>query len=250
MLTQDKEKQNTILKDAIKLCDHIREGSSDVKLCNDAIALKSVANLTLGNAREVIEELQPLLELKQFLLQSDTVLIQAYQMIGDVSNADLHSQVTVYTHLLNLVGNSIGMINYHLQDREFCETTIDRIKQIINAYDLEHLHPDIALKFHYQAAYFYCIYELIEKALEELNLFVSGSLDFIENGLELHGDNYFNRLEEWFDGLALKKEAPRSKKVILDSLIPAMENPALAVLFETEEYKRLIRKIENKRKEA
>lgn len=250
MLTQDKEKQTKLLKDAVELCDHIREACSDVKICSEAIAMKAVANLTLGKAEDVIEELKPLIELKQIILQSDMVLIQAYLMKGDIPKADLHSQVTVFTHLLNLVDNSVGMISFHLQDKEFCETTIYRIQQIIDAYHLEKLHPNTTLKFHYLAATFYCSNNEKEKALNELSLFVSGSLSFIESGLELHGDDYFNRLEEWFEGFVLQKDAPRNGKVILDSLIPAMEHPLLAALFETEEYKRLKKKIERKREEV
>jgi len=250
MLTQDKEKQTELLKNAVKLCDHICEGCSEVKLSSETIALKAVANLALENAEAVIEELKPLIELKQTILQSDMVLIQAYQMKGDMPKADLHSQVTVYTHLLSLVDNSIGMIGFHMQDREFCETTINRIGQIIDAYNLSKLHPNTTLKFHYLAATYYCMHNEKEKALEELSMFVAGSLSFIESGLELHGDDYFNRLDEWFEEFALKKDAPRNGKVVLDSLIPAMEHPMLAALFETAEYKLLKMKIERKKGEV
>lgn len=250
MLTQDRDKQTLLLKEAVKLCDHVSEGSNDVRLCNDAIALKAVANLTLGNASEVIEELQPLLEQKQFLLQSDSVLIQAYLMTGDISKADLHSQVTVYTYLLSMIDNSMGMLHFNMQNQEFCEITIHRIRQIIDVYNLEKLHPNTALRFHYQAAIYYCTYNLIENALDELSLFVSGSLEFITSGLELRGDEYFNRLEEWFEEFALKKDAPRNGKVVLESILPAMEHPAMAILFDLEEYKKLKNKIERKREEV
>jgi transcriptional regulator with XRE-family HTH domain len=250
MLTQDREQQTLLLKEAVKLCDHVRDGSNDVRLCNDAIALKAVANLTLGSATEVIEELQPLLEQKQFLLQSDSVLIQAYLMSGDISKADLHSQVTVYTYLLSMIDNSMGMINFNMQNQGFCEITIRRIRQIIDVYNLEQLHPNTALRFHYQAAIYYGTYNQIENALDELSLFVTGSLEFISSGLELHGDDYFNRLEEWFEEFALKKDAPRNGKVVLDSLLPAMEHPAMACLFALEEYKKLKNKIERKREEV
>jgi transcriptional regulator with XRE-family HTH domain len=250
MLSPDKEKQTLLLNEAAMLCDRISDECSDVRLCSDAIVLKAMANLTLGNTKAVIEELEPLLEQKMFMFQSDSVLIQAYQMTGDISKADLHSQITIFTHILNLVCNSIQMITLHIQDKEFCETTICRIRQLIYVYDLEHLNPNTALNFHYQAAVFYCVYNEMEKALEELSQFVSGSLNFIDSDLKLHGDSYFNRIEEWFDRFAMKREVVRSRKVVLDSLIPAIENPVLAVLFETDKYRILKNKIERKRKEV
>lgn len=249
MLTQDKEKQNQLLKDTVELCEHIKEGCSDVRLCRDAVALKAFANLALGKAEEVIEDLEPLLELNDFTQQSNMILAQAYQMVGDLEKAEMHSQVTVYSHLLSLVDNSRGMIYFHLQDRTFCETTIDRIQQVIDTYQLEKLHPNTALQFHYQAAVYYCAHNEKEKALKELSQFVSTTIQLIEGGLVLHGDDYFNRVEEWFGGFALKKEAPRDERVVLDSIIPAMEHPLLAILFDSEEYKKLKKKIERKKNE-
>lgn len=246
MLTKDQEKQVTLLNDTINLCDHVLEGSSDMKLCSEASIMKSIVNLTLGNAKEVIEELQPLIDLKHYINQSDILLIQAYQMIGDIAKADFHSQITVYTHLLSLVDDSIGMLYFRIQDYDFCNTTIQRIEQIIHTYEIENLHPNTTLKFHYQVAVFCCTYNQIEKALQELSLFVHGTLKFIDHGIELHGDHYFTRIEEWFEEFALKKNAPRNDLVVLESIIPAIENTALSVLFDTEEYQNLKKKVERK----
>lgn len=246
ILTEDKDKQTLLLNDSIELCDHILEGSSDMKLCSETSMMKSLINLTLGKAKEVIEELQPLTELKQYINQSDLLLMQAYQMIGDVAKTDLHSQITIYTHLLSLVDDSIGTLYFRIQDYDFCSATIQRIGQIITLYDLENLHPNTTLKFHYQVAVFYSTYNQIEKALQELSAFVLGSLHFIDTGLELHGDHYFTRIEEWFDEFALKKDPPRNEFVVLESLIPAMEHPALFVLFDTKEYQTLKKKLERK----
>lgn len=243
MLTPDKEKQNGILHEVIGLCDHISGNSSDVGIGSNAVELKATVNLILGNAKETIEELEPLFENKQYTLQSDPVLIQAYRMTGDSSKANLYSQIAIYSYLLSLISNSIGLMGLQMDNPKTCEITIQRVRRIIGAYDLEHLHPNIALQFHYQAAVFYCAHNRVDEALNELDLFVSGSLRFIETGLSLHGDAYFNRIEEWFDQFALKTEAPRNQKVVMDSLIPALEYPALSILFNTEKYKELKTKI-------
>lgn len=246
MLTKDKDKQVMLLKDSIILCNHILDGSSDIKLCSETSMMKSLINLTLGNAKEVIEELQPLIELKQYINQSDLLLIQAYQMTGDVAKSDLHSQKTVYTHLLSLVDDSIGMMFFRIQDYDFCNITIQRIRQVIQTYEIEKLHPNTALKFHYQVAVFSCAHNQLEEALQELSLFVLGSLHFIDKGLELHGDHYFTRIEEWFEEFPLKKDAPRNELVVLESLLPAIEQPAFSALFDKEEYHSLKKKIERK----
>ena len=247
MLTPDKEKQTGIFHEIISLCDHICESCSDVGICSNAVGIKAAVNLALGNAKEVIEELEPLMESQRLMLSADPVLIQAYRLTGDISKADLYSQISIYTHLLGLVSASMGMMDFHMADRELCEETIRRVRQVIDAYDLEQLHPNTALQFHYQTAVFYCAHSLTPQAMEELSLFVNGSLRFIENGFFLHGDRYFNRIEEWFDQFTLKTDAPRNEKVVMDSLIPALENPALSALFDMKAYKELNKKIQRER---
>ncbi len=249
IITKDTDKQTLLLKDSIELCNHILEECNDVRISSETSMMKSLINLALGNAKEVIEELQPLIKLKQFINQTDLLLIQAYQMIGDVEKSDFHSQISVYTHLLSLVDDSTGMIYYRMRDYDFCITTIQRIQQIIDFYELENLHPNSTLKFYYQVAIFYCAYNQLEKALHKLSQFVLGSIKFIENGLELHGDHYFTRIDEWFEELTLQNEAPRNDLIVLESLIPAIEHTALSALFDTKEYQSLKMKIERKIKE-
>jgi len=249
VLTKDTEKQKQKLNDIIELCDHIYKGSKDVGLSSNAAVIKAVVNLTLGNAKEVIEEIEPLSEAKQLIYQTDPVLIQAYRMTGDTSRAILHSQISIYRNLMALITSSIGIINLDIKNEKLCEETIYRTGKIIDTYDLTHLHPNITLQYHYVLAAFYCIHDASDKALEELELFVSGSLSFIEKGLSLHGDDYFDRIEEWFDAFALKTEAPRNEKIVLESLIPAMENPVFSPLYDTGKYKALIKRIELKIKD-
>lgn len=248
MLASDAAKQTAILKEILALCGHIHESCHEVGISSNAVELKAAVNLILGNAKETIEDLEPIFETKQFILQSDPILIQAYQMTGNSSKANLCSQITIYSYLLALVSNSIGLMGLQMTDSAACETTLSRIRQLIETYDLENLHPNITLQFHYQAAVFYCVEKKPEQALAELDQFVSGSLHFIESGLKLHGDPYFNRIEEWFDQFALKTDAPRNETVVMNSLIPALEYPALSLLFDTKEYRELKRKIERKLK--
>ncbi len=247
MISGDKDKEVEVLNSIIELSDHIIKNSSDVSLYEENIYFKSVANLYLGRAKEVIEDLEPILKKKKLTVQYEAILVQAYQSIGEISKAELHSQITVYKDLMNLISNSMAMINLKIKEKEFCEETINRIRKVIEVYDIKNLHPNTALQFNYQEAIFYSVYGDKEKALKSLKEFVNGSLKFIEEGILLHGDKYFNRLEEWFEEFVLKTEAPRNGKVVMESLLPALENPALSIVFDEEEYKELKMKIERRK---
>jgi hypothetical protein len=84
----------------------------------------------------------------------------------------------------------------------------------------------------------------------ELGNFVKGCATFIEKGIELHGDEYFNRLDEWVCNLALGSSPPRNKRVVIESLLPAFENPMFSPLFNDKKYIELKEKIKNIIKEV
>ena len=71
----------------------------------------------------------------------------------------------------------------------------------------------------------------------------------VEQGVQLHGDAYFNRLGEWFENNTLGADGVRDSKLILDSMISAFDHPILAPLVNDETIltckKTLCRKREN-----
>ncbi len=54
---------------------------------------------------------------------------------------------------------------------------------------------------------------------------------FSSADLHLHGDAYFNRIEEWFDnGLDNGTNAPRNRKVVLEDAKKTLDVPPFTVL--------------------
>jgi transcriptional regulator with XRE-family HTH domain len=243
MLTPDHNQQMEILSDAVELCDHIGSNSKNMELCNEALMLKQYMCLQLGRAKEVVETLEPTADPKHLMYQKEDILIQAYQMTGETDKAKLYNQISVYMQLLSFIGKSIELIGLNMTEFAKCEQTISRIQQVIKAYNLEELHPNITLQFNYQTAAFYSIHQKKEQALQALQSFVDGSVAFIQGGVQLHGDGYFDRIEEWFGTFDLDVNAPRTDKVILESLEPAIQNPVLSILFDMDEYKKLQKKL-------
>lgn len=239
MLTQDTNRQTEILNQAVELCNHIGDNSPNVELCNQALLFKAFINLQLGKAKEVIEILEPLADSKHLMYQKEDLLIQAYQLAGETDKAELYNQISVYMQLISFIGKSMEMINLNMTNFDKCEQTITRIRKVISAYQIDKLHPNVTLQFYYQMATVYCTYQKIEQAMQALQDFVEGSIAFVQNGIKLRGDDYFDRIEEWFADFDLDTSAPRTDKVIIESLESAIQNPALSVLFDLEEYQKL-----------
>lgn len=240
MLAESEERRREILSEASDLCTRIMENCSDIGICNDAIMVRASIDLQLGRVREVITVLEELLNPYHIASQSEGVLIRAYQLTGDKEKAVGFSQFSMFLHLLAFICSAAQYMELHSEQLDICEITIQRIRQVMNVYDVEHLHPNTAAQFWYQTAIVYCMHNKEQEALEALEEFVS-SIDclFHTKGMILHGDRYFDKIETWLDHSELGKNAPRDKKLVLDSAKQALEHPAFDLLKEDPRYQKL-----------
>ena len=239
MLTKESARQIEILNDIVSVCEHIRINCKEIGTSSDALILKAIAELQLLKPQEVIASLEDEMNPKRLASQADMLLIQAYQMTGDNKKANQYTQISMFSNLLSLIAGASQYLSLHMQEPELCEETIQRIDKLIDIYHLESLHPNTAAIFTYQAAVCFCVQQKQDEALERLRKFVSCSLSLIENGLTLHGDKYFDTLDEWFAGFDLGAEAPRDRKLVFESIVQAVDNPVFSSLTKTEEYIRI-----------
>ncbi|MCI8466073.1 MAG: helix-turn-helix transcriptional regulator [Lachnospiraceae bacterium] len=236
----EKEEGRKILEEGLLLCDRISQGCKDVGICEDAVALKAVLELQLGHADEVIEILEPMLDLSRISWKSGSVLLQAYCMAEKRELARSYAQVEQYTDLLSLIGGAVELLSLYEEEPERCEETVRRIQGVLELYQVEKLHPNQAAQFYYQSALVYAGHGKKEKALEMLDGFgrCVGRLLRMDQ-LKLCGDGYFDRLEEWMERLPLGNMAPRDKTFIRESALGALSHPVFSELKETREFQSL-----------
>lgn len=250
MLAETPAGQAAVLASISDLCSHIISGCPDIGICEDTTILRATVDLQLGKSEEVIEALKEILDPHRLSAQSDGILIQAYMLAGQKDNADSFTQMSMFLHLLNLVASATQYLNIHSNDLDICEDTILRILQVADTYQLKHLHPNAIALFQYQAAIVYCIHGRKQKALDMITQYIS-NVEYLltDNHLAIHGDNYFNLIPEWYEQLAIGADAPRDKRLIFETFIQSLENPAFALLEETEEFQKLKKSLA-KRKET
>lgn len=249
MLAGEVNKQRDVLNQIIELCEHIKTDCGNPEICNDAIAVLALANLQSGNANEVIEELEKVTNPTSLIKQSDSILIQAYIMSQDKEKAESFTQICIYNCMLSLIGNSVIYMAAQIGNMSLCEKTINRVRKVIETYEVEKLNPNSAAQFNYQAAMCYMVNGNKEKALKYLNdcvscvenLFLPGDT----NEIFIHGDDYFNKVDTYFEELNYASDMPRSRKTILADAKKLLDNPVFAPLSEDEEFK-IIKKRLNK----
>lgn len=240
MLADSRERGMEILDKVSKLCDHILEKSKNVGLCNDAIMMKALVDLQCGRGQEVIDGIEELVNPYRIANQSDSMLIQAYLMTGDREQADRFAQMSMYLHLLQLVGDSGQYLTMHLQERELCEETIRRVDLIVEAYHMGVIHQNVAAGYQYQAAVFYSTHGLYQEALKRLRYYAETILSTLENECYLRGDAYFDKLDYWFENLDLGTQMVRDKKLVRQSARLSFENPVFETISDMEEFKRIL----------
>ncbi|NCB41381.1 MAG: XRE family transcriptional regulator [Clostridia bacterium] len=234
MLAENPDERKQILNEVITLCDRIKSESDDVWLAKEAASLEATCYLMMGEPQAVLallgETIRP-------FPNDDAAIAQAYISLGNLPQANKVLQISLYQHLLSLVGAAVSLLQ--LRNEQF-EEAIQRVLSIVEIFHLESLHPNIVALTYLNAAQGYCLNEQDDQALVLLqkytNLCISGFSDF-----SLHGDSFFSELDPWFKEFDLGGEAPRSKEVIKASMLQGIaNNPAFARLQSNKQYQTLV----------
>ena len=77
-------------------------------------------------------------------------------MTNQVEKADSFAQMSMYLHLLLLIGDGIQFLGIHMQEREICDETISRLEQVIELYHMDKIHPNVVASFLCQSAAYFC----------------------------------------------------------------------------------------------
>lgn len=247
MLADSRAGQERILEDICSLCSRIISDCREIPICSDAVFLKASAQLALGRFEEVIEELEGPLDPCRLSAQSDTLLIQAYQLAGKTRDADRFTQISMFLHLLSFIAGAICYMQLHKEDFSLFRKTFLRGKSIIEAFELDRIHPNMAALFWYEAARISCLHEKKQEALQLLRQYAS-CIDCLlkaENPV-FSGDSYFDSVESWYEGTPLGNQAPRDKKIIFESAMQAFDSSDLSALREDPAYQAIRRELAEK----
>ncbi len=236
-----------ILEEAKSLCEHIIEDCKDISLCNDVVLLKTNIDLQLGNAPQVIQVLEEIYDPCRLSTQGEGVLISAYLQAGEKEKANDFTQMSMYQHLLALVSEAAQYLMIHKDNLIKCEETLQRITELARAYNIEKINFNVMAIFHYHMAIIYCLHDKKIEAIQQLERFVKLTDHFLcYDKSHLKSDNYFDRLDRWFEKILLSGNLPRDKKVIYDGMVLSFENALFEILKEEPEYQKLKKLIESR----
>lgn len=229
MMAEKPERKQAILDQIAKLCVHITVHCKDISICNNAVMIKSLVDLQSGKAREVIEALGDGQDVNR-LEEKNNLLVQAYLMMGELDKADKAVQVNLYQSAMQMLTNGNLLLMLHSHDEEKCQEILRRTDAMVQFYDLENLNPNAVAGYQYQAAVTMCTLQREEEALERLDKYADAARRLFEGDVILHGDGFFNRLDEWFADLELGSESVRDRKLIEETALEAFDLPVIRAL--------------------
>lgn len=234
------EMQKTVLEEMIQICIRIQEKSVDVNLCSEAALIQSAVELFAGRPEKTIEKLQNQKHTFGIEFSGEMLLIQAYQMTGQQEEALEWNQVVMLLHLLSLIQSSTSYLMSNLSDRKVGYQIIERTEQTAEIYELNKLHPNTWLQFQYAKAVFQARHGKIQESLKSLRIYVEEGIAFVQNGLFLHGDAYFDRIDQYIQKMNPMYVVPRNQSLILASIGQSLMHPAFDVIRQLPEFQELL----------
>lgn len=235
------EKPQEVMDEILGLLDRITEECKDVYLAKNAAMLKGGCYLMTGQPEEILdmlgEEVHP-------VSQETEMQAQAYQLRGNGEKAVQALQISMYQHLLYLIGDASMHIAWQTEASGKTEEIIRRTLAVADIFNMDFLHFNTIVQVYLASAQYYCITGNMEEAVKMLERYTD-CVYMQELPLQLHGDSYFDKIDEWLLGLALGRDAPRGDIVIRQSIYQAVAaNPVFACLNDDMHYKRILRRLE------
>ena len=243
MLAGTQEKTMTLNEEARELFHRIQNESDDVNLAKQAMHMEALSCITLNNPKAALVLLE---DTAKPQMTSGVLLSTAYQMIGQKDKAKTAIQVDIYQNIMIIFGSYPSLLMLYADDEVKFQASLDRIFALDEAFGIRSMHPGIVIPVLLVAAQGYAMQGHMEKALDMLQRYV----EIATNSMfpwTLHGNEFFDKLDDWFNDLDFGTDMPRSKEIIKGSIIESVsENPMFQQLKENSRFNSIIEQLKNK----
>lgn len=214
-LLPGEDKITRYTKEARELFIHVRTQSKDPELITRALKYEAYSSLTL---QEFDQALEILGEQVPVIFPVESLIAMAQQQKGEPQQAQITLQSAIYqytTVFLSFLSNYLQLL---LQQPEKYNETVQRGRGFAKLFHVETLHPVAFMNFQLSAIFGYAQMQNESAAIELLGEF----LEIIKQTVfpvDLHGDDYFDRIDEWLENLEIGNQLPRNSSVLKEDFI-------------------------------
>lgn len=236
------ERSAQILEEAAALFHRVRIESRDASLAGQALSVEAYCLISLQRPDEALD----LLGRSSYpYLLSEPLIASAWQMKGQPEKAAAELQAGIYQNIIGLMNLLSSYLGLCAQKPYAFAETYRRICGLADIFQLAGLNPGVLLSIYLGCASGFLKLNDTASALDALDRYVrcaSGNIFPIR----LHGDEYFDLLDEWLENrLDLGSAPPRDANAIQHDIVSAVtENPAFQVLNDEPRFRALVTKLE------
>lgn len=247
MLASDPGQSEHVTKQALEWFHRVRTEADDPNLQKQALQMEAFCLLSLHRPDEVLELLPPG-ELQ--IGPAEPLLAMAFEMTGQHQEARKILQTGIYSEILALLNMLSSYMNLCLENPVQFEETCHRFLKLADTFRMESLHPGTLLGVYITMAQGWMTLGNPDRSLDALKRYTDLAIRDIYP-MRLHGDAYFDLLDDWLNQtLTLGECPPRDDVLIRRSILQAVsENPAFLPLAEHPEFQTLIRKLTTDKEE-
>ncbi len=226
-----------IMQQVIDILERVQTEGNDVGDAKEAAILQATCYMLMNRNQEALdlldEDLRP-------MSQELELLAQVYQRMNQVEKSKKIFQIAMYQHLLLLIGDAVSYMMLYMNDGQRAEEVIERTQQLVTIYHVEELHPNVMANFYISAAQVYAMHHKLNEALDMIEKYTSICREKFFP-FQLHGDDYFDQIDEWFADFELGNQAPRSGELITESMVKMVrDNPYFKELHQNPRYEELV----------
>lgn len=242
MLAAPGKQQMEVLDEAEALFIRIKEQCQDLRVSKEALSGAAMVKIMQGRPAEALElvgeEISP-------LSQETEMIATAYSQLGNKEAALKVRQVMAYQYLNGFLGEIPQLLILEAENMEKVEMILERTLNIEESFRVSRLIPNTIAIIYLAAIHVYMEAGEQDKALDYLEKFA----DMIDNffPLCLHGDEFFDKIDDWIGDLDLGNAPPRNEKLVKESIYhSAALSPDLQSVKDNERYKKILWKIRRK----
>ncbi len=241
------EQSTKIMEKALECFQRVRDEADEPNLQKEALLMEAFCLLQLQRPSEVIDILEPI---EMQAGAPEPLLASAYRVTGNDQEAKKILQAGIYKGIMTLFDLFPSYLNLCLNDAEQFAEACQRFNQIADIFQMKTLHPSILLGGYITIAQGWMALGNTEQALNILTQYTDLAVSDIYP-LRLHGDKFFNLLDEWFDSeLMLGAFPPRDETLIRHSMTQALsENPVFLPLGENPRFQEMVYRLRENEEE-
>lgn len=242
-LAESPDKTASLLAEAKELFIRVKRESTDVALAKQALYMEANCRISLGEPDAALELLEG--AGASVLLPVEALLSAAYRMTGENAKAKAALQIGMYQYIVSLFAIFPAYLSLSVNEGERYEEVLRRAFAIAEAFDLRRLHPSLLINLYIAAAQGYIALGRNEAALSMLQKYaqlVTGDI----YPLRLHGDDFFDLVDEWLAESGMGTAPPRSEKTVRRSMADmVVNNPAFSALAHERRFQGIVADLNN-----